>query len=307
MDALGRTEESFHFGYASMLDVHDKPAEINALGRMAIAESAWFGFDSMAVQTLARTDGLVGVPYLRVMLDNPRPEIRTTALQGLCSALARNGEPVEGPCPVWHASVDPYHVNSFGGSYSTPQGNEAERSDAIKTWLSVHHPELSQLHAPAWYKTPAPAAPEEMAISPERHREPAFNILLTRLTVQSGPAAVDLKLISTDMQTLGEITARINERLRASNDAIKKANGAARLANKSPDPAAFCRQAAEVERILTDGLSEVESRLSASGRQSLESYLDRWPVHEYAASARLGKWFAVTGGSRVSCESNYSH
>jgi len=143
MDALGRTGQAFLYGgYASMLDIRDKPAEVNALGRMAIAESAWFGFDGMAVHTLARADGLVAVPYLRVMLDNPRPEIMLTALQGLCSALTRNGEPLEGLCPVWHPDGDPYRASSLGGSYSTPQGDEAERSDGIKTWLNSHHPEL---------------------------------------------------------------------------------------------------------------------------------------------------------------------
>jgi len=73
---------------------------------------------------------------------------------------------------------------------------------------------------------------------------------------------------------------------------------------KPPDPAAFCRHTAEVERILAGGLSELQSRLSPSGRQSLESYLDRWPVHQYAAGAGRSQWFAAGPGSRVSCDSH---
>jgi hypothetical protein len=160
MDALGRTEMASQFGFvpAASLDLHRRPAEVNALGRMAIAESAWFGFDHMAVGTLSRADTLVAVPYLSVMLDHPHPAIRKAALEGICSTLAHHGESLEMFCPVRHAQsfADSGVAFSTGGYFSNPHDAEAERGRALRTWLGIHHPELPQLKSPAWYRKAAP-------------------------------------------------------------------------------------------------------------------------------------------------------
>ncbi len=235
----------------------------------------------MVVNTLARAGGHVAIPYLKVMLDNPQATVRTAALRGLCSVF------LEGPC-----SLLP----------STPPVSETEQTAAFKAWLTVHHPELSSLKAPSWYNTPAPAAAEEIAVSSERHRQLAFHILLARIAAHSPAAAASLPMAADDQQTLMAITSRTSDLLLTNDERLNKANGAARLANRGPDQPAFCRHVAEFERILNAGLSELQSTLSPAARDVLESYLDLWPVHQYAAPAGAGnKWFPASSGSPAAC------
>ncbi len=303
MDALGRTWTAFDFSFwASILDLHDKPFHINALGRMAIAESAWFGFDGMVVNTLARSDSLVAVPYLRVMLDNPISETRKVALNGLCATLTHNGESLEGICPVWHPDTDPsYNPTQFGDTYSTPRGNEAEQRVALKAWLAAHHPELSQLLAPAWYNAPTPAPPEERLMSPERHRELAFNAFLIQLSSQSQAVKKALNWTAADFQTLSEFDVELSKQLQATYHALDKALLALRVINQPLDPVVLCRNRAEIDQILREGLSELRARLSAPGSHSLDSYLDRVPVSQSKAGA--SPWFSRTSDSSTSCPS----
>jgi hypothetical protein len=109
-------------------------------------------------------------------------------------------------------------------------------------------------------------------------------------------------LDSTDTQAFSEIATSIKEQEQANYKTLQKSNAAARLAGHRRDPLAFCRFSAEANRILVQGLSQLDSQLSAVGRKSLETYLDRQSVHQYAPGTHTA-WFVSTGPA-VKCDSN---
>lgn len=286
--------------WANTVDIHADVDAIRAVGRMAVAERQLLGFADGAAGQLSHTANPAAMPYLEVMLDNPKPQVRATAAGGICAALhsldlAPNAE-LERIC----GSNRPLLFDQPPSAPTAPPVPEDQRAVLVKSWLTAHRSELSafmtfpRLDVPSWYQVSPEPVRQEVEVSMERRFEhllimlqgheqvfpPAGGSPATQLHNRFG--GVGLRTMDpADEAALDAICRKAAAKRKELDDDYQRIANEARVQGKDVDPSVLPGRGRQYQQILVNALSESQSQLSADAWLQIQRFLKSLPLHEY--------------------------